>query len=641
MSRVQGLGWGIRLLALTVGGSVSVMAIAFLVVATPRPRSVEAIASNPIENNPNANLDSGPSSPLEATLSSAVHPLPQDTPQPSPVPVSGSPIPDTQPFPPAQQVTSQQHLSPGRWSSPLPLTSTPELDPEPNAEPGLDLKLELGLEPERGAIAQSSPSSPLPLVSPSTSSLTPAPSLPLKLQDVVILALENNRTIKNAYLDRIIDREVLAVAEDRFNPDVTPRMQLGLERDDQGLSTATGFDVQLEAEMDVRLPTGTRFSVAWQTDGLVEGTIGSNAGSNNRVGQNVSITVTQPLWRNAGQAINRAPINLARLQDEQARFNLQSILIATITTAIQRYYDLVLAQQQLEIQKAVLERAEEELTRIIALIEAGRLPAVQQIEAEANVANRQVDVLDAENDLRSTQLNLIQALDIEQTLVPEATDMAGLVASEIQFADDDTLVEYALLHNPDYRADLLDLDIAAIRLLQAENNLRWDLDMVLTYINTLDNQAAERSDVRAGIQLSRELGDRTLKQQVIEQHTRIRQLENTRIEDKENLEISIRNALRDVAFQQTQVEQAQRATQLAQQQLQNTQEQLRQGRGTTFFDVIQAQDDLVDAQNRELNAQIGYQNALVNLDQQLGHTLETWNIQIRPVVEAGSDSGAL
>ncbi|MEB3229817.1 MAG: TolC family protein, partial [Leptolyngbyaceae bacterium] len=50
----------------------------------------------------------------------------------------------------------------------------------------------------------------------------------------------------------------------------------------------------------------------------------------------------------------------------------------------------------------------------------------------------------------------------------------------------------------------------------------------------------------------------------------------------------------------------------------------------TFSEVIQAQDDLVDAQDRELQAQIDYQNALINLDQQLGHTLETWNIQIQP-----------
>ncbi|NET10431.1 MAG: TolC family protein, partial [Symploca sp. SIO2B6] len=107
------------------------------------------------------------------------------------------------------------------------------------------------------------------------------------------------------------------------------------------------------------------------------------------------------------------------------------------------------------------------------------------------------------------------------------------------------------------------------------------------------------------------------------------QLENDRAENRENLEISVRNALREVAFQQTQVEQAERATRLAEQQLESTQIQFRQG-SVTFLEVVQSQDNLVNAQNRELSAKINYQNALVALDQELGHTLETWNIQIQP-----------
>ena len=43
-------------------------------------------------------------------------------------------------------------------------------------------------------------------------SSTVATPLNLTLQDVVILALENNRDIKNAYLNRIIERESLRVA---------------------------------------------------------------------------------------------------------------------------------------------------------------------------------------------------------------------------------------------------------------------------------------------------------------------------------------------------------------------------------------------------------------------------------------------
>ncbi|MEB3230393.1 MAG: TolC family protein, partial [Leptolyngbyaceae bacterium] len=604
LNKMQGWGWNMRVLSLTVGGSVSVMAIAFLGVITPRSLSVDAIAPPPLSDNPTVRPDLL-SRPHPNSPSTPYHPHGSTSTSLAPVEVVaplGTSRPMPQPFLVPQQV--------GTWST----VSTHE-------SPVSAASLRANRTRTEGQGTDSSvPDPDVPAdAPPRTPSLTQAPHvpLPLVLQDVVVLALENNRTIKNAYLDRIIEQADLAIAEDRFNPNLTSRIELGTGRNDQGLSTVTGVEAELGAEMDVRLPTGTEFSVSWQTDGWVEDRIGLNPGGNHRVGQTVAITVIHPLWRNAGQAINRAPIHLAHLQDDQARFRLKSTLITTITTAIQGYYRLVLAQQQLKIQQAGLGRAEADLTRMDALIAAGREPAIQRVEAEASVANRRVDVLAATDALRSAQLELIQALDVDPTFAPEATEMAGLVASEIQFADDDTLVKYAVANNPDYQADLLDLDIAAIQLLQSENDRRWDLNLVLTYLNALDSQAAERSDVQAGIRLGRELGDRSLKQRVIQQRTRIQQLENTHIENLENLEINIRNALREVAFQQAQVEQAQRATQLAQQQLENTQEQLRGGR-KTFSEVIQAQDDLVDAQDRELQAQIDYQNALINLDQQLG-----------------------
>ena len=443
----------------------------------------------------------------------------------------------------------------------------------------------------------------------------------------MILALENNRQIKNAYLDRIIQLETLAVAEDQFNPDVTPRIIVGGNRNDQGLSTFTQGRAELGATAEVLLPPGTRLSAGWTADSALENTIGLNPSSGDVVGQQISIEITQPLWRNAGRRVTRAPLQIARIQDEQNIFGLKTTVIDTITAAIQVYNALILAQQQVEIQQASLVSTEAELDRIEALIGAGRLAGIRRVEAEADVANRRVDVLDAENSLTDAQLDLIQALDIDQALVPVATETNGLDPESIQFADDNTLIEYALANNPGFRSSLLDLDIAAIELVQAEDQLGWDLDLVLGYNNTLNSRAAEVSDVRARVELSRELGDRSIKQRVVQQRVRIEQLENDRAENLDDLEISVRNALRDVAFQQTQVEQAQQATQLAERQLEITQVQFRRGT-ITFLDVVQAQDNLVNAQSRELSAEIAFQNALITLDQELGHTLETWNIQI-------------
>jgi outer membrane protein len=47
-------------------------------------------------------------------------------------------------------------------------------------------------------------------------------------------------------------------------------------------------------------------------------------------------------------------------------------------------------------------------------------------------------------------------------------------------------------------------------------------------------------------------------------------------------------------------------------------------RQTTLFEIIQKQDDLVAAQNNELNTKIDYLNAITNLEKVVGLTLDTW-----------------
>ncbi|NET48682.1 MAG: TolC family protein [Merismopedia sp. SIO2A8] len=619
--------WVIRVLSLILGGGVSVMAIAMLVAAVPNSQfsHSQTTAAFPSEKEealeerrlrrPHLSQSPSPSDPSE---------LPRVSPLlPSMIPSDSLPLASSE----SVGTTPGDH----QWPTPQlrrEATNAGPSDTSWNSQGSDQLS---GQNIDESVHEKPSEEEP-PVHPPHPSSLTtstPSTPLALRLQDVVILALEHNRAIKNAYLDRIIQQEVLAVAEDRFHPNVTPRITVAANRNDEGFSTSTQGDLGAGADMDVLFPTGTSLTAGWRTDGDVQGTIGRDRGSSDGIRQSINVEMRHPLLRNSGQTITRAPLQIARLQDEQDVFSLQTTLIDTITAAILQYHALLLAQQQLEIQRQSLERTENELMRIEALIAAGRLAAIERVEAESDVANRQVDVLDAENGLRDAQLNLIQALDIDQTLVPEAVEAAALDAGGIQFAEDDRLVNYALEHNPDYRSSLLDLDVAAIELLQVEDQLQWDLDVLVRYSNDLSSRSAEQSEVRASLELSREFGDRSLKQRVISQRTRIQQLENDRAENRENLEISVRNALREVAFQQTQVEQAERATRLAEQQLESTQIQFRQG-SVTFLEVVQSQDNLVNAQNRELSAKINYQNALVALDQELGHTLETWNIQIQP-----------
>jgi outer membrane protein TolC len=73
---------------------------------------------------------------------------------------------------------------------------------------------------------------------------------------------------------------------------------------------------------------------------------------------------------------------------------------------------------------------------------------------------------------------------------------------------------------------------------------------------------------------------------------------------------------------------AQKLRDLSEKQLTVEQEKLQVGR-SSIFQLISYQDDLFDAQLREIEAAVAYLNSLTILDQVIGPTLETWQIDMR------------
>ena len=436
----------------------------------------------------------------------------------------------------------------------------------------------------------------------------------LTLVDAVNLALENNRTIKNSYLQRIIDRQELAVAEDVFAPNFTPELFFGfnqrLERDTQELS--------FSGNLEVKTPIGGTLEIT--SESLDEG-----IGINNL---DFRVTFDQPLLRGFGTEINRVPIEVARLEEGVNVFALKSTLIDTITDTIETYLSLLQAQEQVKIQQLALKNAKRQLEIIQVLIDAGRRAPIELVQSKTDVANREVRVLEAQNRLAQARLDIIDILDIEQNLQFVATDIEDAVESIT--LDQDKLTQLAFANNPEYLQSLKQLQIAKLNLLLAENEKRWDLDLQVSYgLTTRNNRNDDQTDVRAGIRMSREFGNLSLEQSVERSQVNLEQANNSLNEARESLKIELNNRIRDVKFNSQQIELAKNARELSEQQLENEQEKLRLGvRGVRLIDVLRFENDLVQAKNRELNAMIDYLNALTRLEQTLGITLDRWNIKI-------------
>lgn len=91
----------------------------------------------------------------------------------------------------------------------------------------------------------------------------------------------------------------------------------------------------------------------------------------------------------------------------------------------------------------------------------------------------------------------------------------------------------------------------------------------------------------------------------------------------------ITNRLNTVQTNLVRVDAARRATENARLQLNATRELFERGRpGGNLFQVISQEENLVEAQNQELRAEIEFLNSVVALDQSVGITLEIWQDEV-------------
>lgn len=443
-----------------------------------------------------------------------------------------------------------------------------------------------------------------------------ARELPLALNDAVTLALANNREIKNAYLERIAQRADLAVAEGTFIPKLTPRVEGRVLGDGNDRIERAATTLDLGANISIKIPTGAELSVNWGTNFH---SLNSNL-DRRSLGQQISLNLKQPLLRNAGVAVNTADLQKARLTEEINVLDLRKTLEGTIANVVFAYRNLLQNQGRVTIEEAALESAKALVERDRALIEAGRIARVDLIQSQAQVANVEVRLVEARNAVERARLELINLLDVDRNLKVVALAQPEIEPAEI---DPESLQRFMLVNQPDYLQSQLEVERSKLSLLQAENNRRWNLDLEANVGEDLEN----RTDFRAGLIFSRQLDNREIERDFERSRINLLKAENSLAGLEDNLQIELADRLRDIDLSFQQVELARQARELAERNLAIEQERRAFGR-SDIFQIVRLQDDLVNAQNAELNATINYLNAVTRLDRTIGNTLNTWGVSI-------------
>ena len=458
----------------------------------------------------------------------------------------------------------------------------------------------------------------------------------LTLNDVIILGLENNRTIKNQYLERIVQRQDLIVAEDKFNPNFTPNLSINWSDITQGNLTTITNGLVLSAGVVIKIPTGGELNMGWVGQRQQQNYQGSGGSDRDVLRQNLELTFKQPLLRGAGQRVNRADIEIARITETINLLDLKSTLIDKTTEIIISYRRVLQAQEEVKIDLQALENAKKTVENTQFLIDAGRIAKAELITVQSQVADQEIALLSSRNNLRQRRLDLLELLDIDEDV--------NIIASqnlEIQppTLDIDRIRQSILEHQPSYLKAKLNLENAKTQLVIDENKRRWNIDLETVVRHDPAPYANNnKTQLSAGLTFSKALGDRSIERDFQRSRVDVLKLENDLKETIQKVNTEVTKNLQDIELNFKKVELSRRATKLAELQLSNEVEKIKLGfQGRRLLDLVDFQSKLNEAQNNELNAKIDYLNALTNLEKNLGITLDTLGITLEQQPEQNNE----
>ncbi|WP_204105267.1 MULTISPECIES: TolC family protein [Spirulina sp. CCY15215] len=274
-----------------------------------------------------------------------------------------------------------------------------------------------------------------------------AANIPFNLEDIVYLTVANNTEIKNAYLDRIVQKA-------EFRPQVEP--VLARRTNEAGTNQAIPDRqnrIELGAGISLLMPTREQLQLSWLSQLRSPSNTQTNEDS---LRQRVNLRLAQPQPRDAGGAIAKSDLDIARLQKNINILNLQNTLIDKITTSIKLYRILLTQQEQVKNTRAALEIAKKHLQ---------------------TATHFQGQLLEAENAVKSSRLALLNQLGIDRDLKIVATENIRQETEKLIELDPEKIREVTFANQPNYLAELLQV------LLQSQNNLAQLEETIQTEIS--------------------------------------------------------------------------------------------------------------------------------------------------------------
>ena len=436
--------------------------------------------------------------------------------------------------------------------------------------------------------------------------------LELRLEEAIFAALKNSRAAIGARLGRDEQALSLEAAEERYRPSASAGVHVsggvsgGMERE---------RTTDISVGPSLRVPTGGSFRLSWSRP--VEGS-GDRAPT-------MALTFTQPLLKGFGTDIDTVPLRRARMRE---RINLRAFrdtAAGLIGSVISAYRNMLSTRRRVVIAREALERARRQLEINRTMVQAGRMAPQDLVQTESEVANREYGLVDAENGLETAISGLVDVLDLDEDVRIEPVEEPDVVPER---PDLETSVATAFARRTDWLRAELGLELARMDLRIAENDLLPDLSLDVR-VSRRDDGVGE-IDYSWGLNLAVPLWDDSPDRALATARNDLRRAEMALAEARQSIRIQVRRTVHNVNVALRQIDIAGEARVLARRKLEIERLKFDQGLSSAF-QLSRFEDDLVNAQRRELDAVVRYRNSLTSLDRTLGTTLDRWGITVEQV----------
>lgn len=454
-------------------------------------------------------------------------------------------------------------------------------------------------------------------------------TIKLSLDEAILLAVRENPNFQSIQLNHVLQKFNVFIQEWHFHPQFAFQASVSTSRNVTVGQPITANNYNVQPTITLNTPIGTNITLA------------STNPSADHFNPTLSLQIMQPLLRGFGTAVVESSLNNARDSEVISRLSIEGSLRSMVSSVINAYLDVISAQQRIVISEDAVKRAEISVKQTRLFIKAGRKAGNELVTVEANVASAKTTLENDRNNLDQARYGLLAAIGIDpNTKVSfEGINIDSLIKKYHLPALDRT--KRLILENDiQYQIDQITLHGQTTRnLLVAEDNARWQLNLNATAatgggsgggqnagFNSLVNGINSTSS--AGLALQIPIDDQLSKQAIMSAKIALKQAELVLLQERWTKETSAINAWNLVLSAERALQFAEDAEKLQKKTYNVSYQKYIHGL-IDSLELQSAQLSLTQSQQTLSNNQINYIKALVNMDLLIGHTLKTWNVQVR------------